>query len=93
MRHGKKGEVYQVCSGKAVTIKTVLDTLLKLSTVPDIAHEYDPDKMRPVENSVISGSAKKLESLAGWAPSRSIESTLADILDECRQSVREQIAG
>lgn len=92
MRHGKKGEIYHVCSEKTVTIKTVLDILLKLSTVADIVHEYDPTRMRPSENSVICGSAAKLENLAGWVPSRSLESTLADILDDRRQIVQEQIA-
>jgi GDP-4-dehydro-6-deoxy-D-mannose reductase len=87
MENGIDGGVYNICSGRGVTIQSILDQLLALSTVNDIRHEFDPEKMRPAENKTVIGSADRLTALTGWRPLIPIESTLASLLDDCRKRV------
>ncbi|MBI5814804.1 MAG: GDP-mannose 4,6-dehydratase [Nitrospinae bacterium] len=86
---GASGEAYNVCSGTAVSIRHVLDTLLGLSTVKGIRHEYDPAKMRKSENPEVFGDHSKLTAITGWRPRIPLEKTLADLLDDCRKRVKE----
>ncbi len=87
LRQGEKGGVYNVCSGVPTKVGAILQILREMSTVINIAHELDPDRMRPSENPKISGSFEKLTSLTGWSPSIKLETTLSDLLDECRGKI------
>ena len=93
MREGKTGDVYNICSEKPVSIQTVLDTLLSASSVSDIAHEFDKKRMRPSENSVIAGSAQKLNGLAGWRPKYDLKTTLTDLLETSRKRISATTSG
>ncbi len=83
---GQPGEVYNVCSGVAVSMAQVLDHLLALATVP-VTTEIDPARLRPVELPVLQGSHDKLQRATGWAPEHRLEATLADVLDDARARV------
>lgn len=77
---GKSGEAYNVCSGKAVSIRTVLDRLVEGSDInPDI--RIDSSRIRPYEQKTMFGSFRKLESATGWRPDMDLGQTLNDILE------------
>lgn len=76
---GKLGEVYNVCSGQAVLVQTVLDQLLALSSVP-ITIEQDPSKVRPVDLPVLVGDNSKLRKATNWQPEIPLKQTLEDVL-------------
>jgi GDP-4-dehydro-6-deoxy-D-mannose reductase len=80
---GKPGEVYNLASGEARSIQTVLDQLLSLAQV-DITIEVDPERFRPLDVPVAYGSAEKFERLTGWKPNIRFEQTLADVLEYWR---------
>jgi GDP-4-dehydro-6-deoxy-D-mannose reductase len=84
LEKGKVGEVYHVASGKAVSIQTILDQLLALSSAR-ITVQPDPERMRPSDTSVVVGDASKLKKATGWQPEYSLETTLRDILEYWRQ--------
>jgi len=76
---GEAGQAYNVCSGRAVSIRHALDLLLGMAKTP-IAVEQDPDRMRAVEIAESFGSYDKLHQATGWQPKRTFESLLAELL-------------
>lgn len=83
---GEPGEIYNIGSGKAVAIQTILDTLRELSTV-GIAVEIDQSKMRPADVPTIACDASRLAARTGWHCEYSLRQTLADVLDDWRVRV------
>lgn len=83
---GAPGETYNICSGQARTMQSLLETLLARSATK-IEPEVDPERMRPVDQPVIVGSAAKLTSATGWQPSIDFETSLADVLDDARRRI------
>lgn len=77
---GKSGEIYNIGSGKSVTIETILNFLLKNSKVP-IQVVQDPEKMRPAETSIIAADISKLQSDTGYSPSIPLEESLVAVLN------------
>ena len=74
---------YNVASGRAVEMQEVLDILVGLAACP-IEVERDPERLRPAELPVLSGDASRLRAATGWAPTISLEQTLADTLQAAR---------
>ena len=64
---GTAGEIYNVCSGTATTMRELLRRLIEIARVPVEVRE-DPARMRPADVPVSVGSADKLRSATGWAP-------------------------
>jgi GDP-4-dehydro-6-deoxy-D-mannose reductase len=80
LEKGRPGEVYNVCSSKAIALKDILDYLVKKAgrTVRVVVN---PDKI-PKNNkpaAIKSGSYAKLEQETGWKPSIDIFKTLDDL--------------
>jgi len=84
--HGEAGTVYNLGSGRPVAMRTVLDTLLSLSTAT-ITVELDPARMRPVDVPVIACDAARFRDRTGWQPEIALEHTLHDVLNDWRQRV------
>lgn len=87
MERGQPGEVYHVASGRAVSIRTLLEQLLALAAVP-ITVRPDPARVRPVDTLSLVGDATKLKAATGWQPQILFEQTVRDVLDDWRQRVR-----
>jgi GDP-4-dehydro-6-deoxy-D-mannose reductase len=88
--HGLPGEVYNVCSGKAHSMQTIMETLISFSNVP-IEVRVEADRFRPVEIPIMTGDSSRLRSTTGWQPEISLEQSLHDVLDEWRQRINAQI--
>jgi GDP-4-dehydro-6-deoxy-D-mannose reductase len=83
--------IYNVATGKAVSMQNVLDILLGLVRCP-VEVESDPARMRPADLPLLCGDASKLEAVTGWMPTIPLEQTLADALDSARAAVAESMA-
>ncbi|MGE5175841.1 MAG: GDP-mannose 4,6-dehydratase [Hyphomicrobiales bacterium] len=81
---GEPGEVYNLCSGKAWTIREMLDMLLGM-TKAKIRVEPEPSRMRPSDVPVLLGDASKFRKQTGWEPTIPFERTLADLLAYWRE--------
>jgi len=79
---GAPGEVYNICSGKATSIRYIAEKLVSLST-EKIDIVQDPSKRRPTDTLAIYGDSSRLKKL-GWAPKRSMDETLKDLLEYWR---------
>ncbi len=89
MAHGKPGDVYNVGSGQAHSIRELLDTLLEMSAVRiDVA--VDPTRLRPVEVPIVVCDYSKIRASTGWEPAYSFRQTLADVLEDWRERIRQQ---
>ncbi len=80
------GEVYNLASGRAVTIRELLDQLLALSDT-EVEVQVDPDRLRPSDVEILLGDYSKFRSDTGWEPSIPLEQTLKDTLDYWRQKL------
>ncbi len=82
----KFGQSYNVCSGKARSIKSVLHLLMSLSKVKNIKVRQDPKRMRPSDIPVIVGDNAKFKQQAGWKPVIPFEKTMEDLLQYWREN-------
>ena len=74
------GEVYNICSGKAWSIREVLDLLLGM-TKTKIEVRQDRMRLRPSDVPVLIGDRTKFTQATGWEPTIPFERTLLDMLD------------
>lgn len=76
---GKKGEVYNVCSGMGWSLKEIID---KISSALKIDVQVVPNAslFRPDDNRAIIGSNEKLRSAVNWAPKYTLEETLNEMI-------------
>ena len=86
LEKGEPGEVYNLGSGKDVTIKKMLDILLSFSEL-DIEVREDPSRMRPSDVEILLADTTKFHDLTGWEPEIPLEKTLEDLLDYWRERV------
>ena len=77
------GEVYNICSGKVIRIKDMLNILLNISGVK-ITIEKDKARMRPSDVPILLGDYSKFHLATGWRPEIPFEKTLEDLLDYWR---------
>ena len=80
------GEVYNVCSGRAVSVEVVAHRMLALAGI-DLELVTDPALARPVDVPVMCGDPSKLEAATGWRPVFDLDRTLGDVLAEWERRV------
>jgi len=84
---GQAGRIYNIASGQAVTIQSILDQLLSLSLVP-IEVKIDEKKFRPIDVPVIYSSINRIKAETGWEPEIKLYDTLKDTLEYWRNQVK-----
>jgi GDP-4-dehydro-6-deoxy-D-mannose reductase len=84
---GKSGGIYNVGSGKAISVQEVLDSILSLSTV-EISIEQDDSRLRPSDTPVIEADISRLTELTGWKPKIPLQDTLSDMLNDWRTLIK-----
>jgi GDP-4-dehydro-6-deoxy-D-mannose reductase len=80
---GLPGRPYNVCSGKAITIRALLDLLLAHARVP-VAVTIDAARLRPNDTPLLLGDPSRLRNELGWEPRIPIEQTVVDLLEYWR---------
>jgi GDP-4-dehydro-6-deoxy-D-mannose reductase len=86
LEKGVSGQRYIISTGKSISIKSVVDKLISLSTIP-ITQATDPLYIRPTDIPNLFGSHKKITNLTGWQPQIPLNQTLKDLLDWYRQKL------
>ncbi len=84
---GRPGEPYLICSGRPVTIRGLLDTLIDLSGV-DVKVVTDERRVNPSDIPCLYGSYAKIEADTGWRPSIPLRRSLADALADWEARLR-----
>jgi GDP-4-dehydro-6-deoxy-D-mannose reductase len=86
---GESGEIYNVCSGRAVTIRDILRELILIARVPVEVRE-DPNRFRSTEMPLSVGNPDKLETRTGWKPEIPLPRSLRDIYEAARDAVAKE---
>ncbi len=76
--------IYNVCSGRPVSLREVMDTLAYLSTATGLVLKEDPALVRRDQGPFPAPSAARLRDATGWAPQIPLAETLAEVLDYWR---------
>lgn len=85
-RRGEGAQVYNVCSGRAVTIRDVLRELIAIARVPVEVRE-DPARVRATDTPLSVGSNEKLRAATGWQPRLALTRSLRDVYEAARAAV------
>ncbi|MBU0755789.1 MAG: GDP-mannose 4,6-dehydratase [Planctomycetes bacterium] len=78
-----KHRTYNLCSGRGVKIREILDRLVGLSSLK-IEIEQDPARLRPSDMPVLIGDHTRFTKETGWEPRVSIQESLQRILGDWR---------
>ena len=84
MKEGIPGEIYNVCSGRGLSIARGLEILTEAARVP-ITVTVDQERLRPADIPVLVGNNSKLERDTGWSQQYEPEQTLQDVLETSRE--------
>jgi GDP-4-dehydro-6-deoxy-D-mannose reductase len=83
LEKGRSGEIYNVCSGTAISGHTMLTTLLRLTHVKTTINK-DPARLRPSDTPKLVSSNAKIYKDTGWKPEIKLEQTLLDVMPDWR---------
>jgi GDP-4-dehydro-6-deoxy-D-mannose reductase len=84
---GSAGQIYNVCSGRAIAIRECLRILSEQARVP-IETILDPARVQNNDIPIQVGSADKIRKSTGWKPKISTRQSLLDLLNNCREKVK-----
>lgn len=79
LERGTPGRPYNVCTGRAVVIRELLDRLLARARVP-ITITVDPARYRPNDLPIVVGDGRRIHDELGWTADIPLEQTLDDLL-------------
>ena len=86
LEKGEDGEVYNVGSGKAQSMRQILDMLIAMSEA-DVKIEVDQERLRPSDVPVLESDCSKFQTLTGWEPRIPFKQSLEDLLDYWREKI------
>jgi GDP-4-dehydro-6-deoxy-D-mannose reductase len=80
------GSIYNAASGRAVSIRELIDGFLASATCP-IEVRQVPQRARLIDVPLLLGDASRLRALTGWAPAIPFRQSIEDVLDDWRHRV------
>ena len=83
VHRGEPGQVYNVCSGRDVSVEEVVAHLLAMSGA-HLTVEPDPALHRPVDVAVLRGDPGRLQKATEWHPVITLEESLRSVLESLR---------
>jgi GDP-4-dehydro-6-deoxy-D-mannose reductase len=86
LERGENGAVYNVCSGRGISMGSILSALVALSSV-EVEIEVEPSLLRPADLPLLVGDPSRLRAATGFAPSGKLDRALTELLEDWRLSV------
>jgi GDPmannose 4,6-dehydratase len=83
------GEYYNIGGTFTCSVRDMLDTLLKMSTINNIKVETDPERLRPIDADLQVPDTTKFMMHTGWEPIIPFEKTMSDLLDYWRNRIKQ----
>jgi GDP-4-dehydro-6-deoxy-D-mannose reductase len=80
LKEGKRGEVYNICSGTGRAIRDIVTELSTLFEIP-VEIKQEQSEIRPIDNPRIIGSNEKMRQDFNWRPMISFDQTLRSMYD------------
>ncbi len=79
-KKGRKGQIYNVCSGRGVTLREIIEKMASIMGM-NIKIKINESLIRPNDNRIIIGSNEKIGKDTGWKTTITLEDSLRDILE------------
>jgi GDP-4-dehydro-6-deoxy-D-mannose reductase len=92
LEKGRNGEVYNVCSGREVSMRSLLDNLVKLAGIA-VTIRQDERLLRRFDQSRTLGSFEKIRDETGWTPSIPFDRTLRDTVEFWKLQIQDNKSG
>lgn len=89
---GVSGQVYNVCSGRERTVRSLLERLIEFAGVR-VEIVPDATRMRPAEQRRAVGDPSKIREATGWCAQTSLDRSLTALLEACQRSGDSHHAG
>lgn len=86
MRSAVPGQTYNVCSGRPLAIRDLVDTLVSKAKAP-IALVQDAALFRPGDAPLLVGDHTRLTTDSGWRPEITINQTIDELLEYWRKKI------
>jgi GDP-4-dehydro-6-deoxy-D-mannose reductase len=88
MRKGRPSEIYNVCSGRAISIKAVIEEFECISGIK-VEIDTHPGKRRIGDAEEVCGNPAKIQAATGWKPVIPLKTTLLDLLGYWRLALHQ----
>jgi GDP-4-dehydro-6-deoxy-D-mannose reductase len=82
---GEPGRVYNVCSGRAIVIRDLLNMMIARARVP-VTVRIDPARYRPNDVPLVLGDPARIRRELGWSAEIALDRTIDDLLEYWRQA-------
>lgn len=89
LEKGTSGQVYNICSGREQSIRSLIEQLGDLAQV-DVQLIQDPARLRRADQRRVCGSHAKLAQTTGWTPEITTQQSLRAILSDWEKRVRQE---
>ena len=88
LEKGTPGQVYNICSGREQSIRSLIEQLADLAQV-DLQLVQDPARLRRADQRRVSGSPARLTQTTDWKPEITTQQSLRAILSDWEKRVRQ----
>ncbi|MFQ5762266.1 MAG: GDP-mannose 4,6-dehydratase [Candidatus Bathyarchaeia archaeon] len=78
---GRPGEVYNLGSGKARSVRELVQMCLDMYELKDISIESDPARYRPLEANLLECDFSRAREKLGWEPKIPLQTTMRDMIE------------
>jgi len=92
LEKGKRGDVYNICSGHGYAIRDIITMLSEMYGIPVKILE-NPTQIRPMDNPRIVGSYQKIQHDLGWHPTIKFEDSLRSMYNYWYKKLSEKSPG
>ncbi len=75
-----KHSLYNICSGKSVSGKAMLDEIVRIAGKQSVTVEIDQSRIRPNDPKKVVGDNSRLRRDTGWQPEIPLDQTIKDII-------------
>ncbi len=89
LEKGTPGQVYNICSGREQSIRSLIEQLSDLAQV-QVQLVQDPARMRRADQRRVCGSHARLTQTTGWTPEITTQQSLRAILSDWEQRVQQE---
>jgi GDP-4-dehydro-6-deoxy-D-mannose reductase len=86
LEKGRKGEIYNVCSGRAYRLRDLLDQIIDIAGV-QVEVRVSSERLRPVDTPELRGDNGKIVRDTAWEPQISMKDTLSALVAHWRQVI------
>lgn len=89
LKKGKKGEIYNICSGSPIKLSEIIDKISQEINIK-VETKISPELVRPNDNLYILGDNTKIKSDTGWKISYPIDLSLKDTIEYWKNNLSKE---